>query len=75
MVTALAQPPPPELEALRQQLGADEPRLQQPGVAITLDLVQDERRWLARVQQELGGDPRALARAMLEILKKRTMEC
>ena len=62
IVAALAQPAPPELEGLRQQLGADEPRLHQPGVAITLDLAQDERRWLTRVQQELGGDPRALAR-------------
>src|SRR5437870_9158381 len=61
-VAALAHPAPPELEGLRQQLGADEPRLHQPGVAITLDLAQDERRWLAGVQQELGGDPRALAR-------------
>jgi tetratricopeptide (TPR) repeat protein len=62
IVAALAHPAPPELECLRQQLGADEPRLRQPGVAITLDLAQDERRWLAGVQQELGGDSRALAR-------------
>src|SRR5207249_7506207 len=62
IVAALAQPAPPELEGLRHQLGADEPRLHQPGVAITLYLAQDERRWLARVQQEFGGDPRALAR-------------
>src|SRR5262249_20308835 len=62
IVTALAHPASPELQSLSQQLGADEPRLQQTGVAVTLNLAQDERRWLARVQQELGSDPRALAR-------------
>src|SRR5262249_10023055 len=31
-------------------------------VSITLNLAQDERRWLARLQQEFGSDPRALAR-------------
>ncbi len=62
IVAALAHPASPELESLSQQLGADEPRLQQPGVSITLNLAEDERRWLARVQQEFGSDPRALAR-------------
>src|SRR5262249_53878467 len=62
IVAALAHPASPELESLSQQLGADEPSLQSPGVSITLNLAQDERRWLARVQQEFGSDPRSLAR-------------
>src|SRR6516225_1436877 len=62
IVAGLAHPASPELEGLGQQLGADKPRLHQSGIVITLNLAQDERRWLARVQQELGSDPRALAR-------------